>query len=94
MHNVWSEVALTEGVGSTVILNFCATPVHPFANGVTVTVAVTATVVVFSATKDAMLPDPDVASPILPLLLPHVYVVPLTVPLKLTAVVFALLHTV
>ena len=58
----------TVGVGLTLIIKLCEIPLHPFANGVTVTVEVTATVPVFVAVNDPISPVPAAAMPILPLL--------------------------
>jgi hypothetical protein len=55
-------------------------PAHPFAVGVTVTVAVIGEVVALVAVKDGISPEPLVARPIAVLLLVHVNVVPLTGP--------------
>ena len=46
------------------------------------------------AEKELILPDPVDANPIDVVLFVHVYVVPLTAPLKLTATVVAPLHNV
>ena len=54
----------TVGVGLTVIVKFCELPVHEFADGVTVTVAVTGVLVALVAEKELMLPEPVDASPI------------------------------
>jgi hypothetical protein len=55
-------------------------PAHPFAVGVTVTVAVIGEVVALVAVKDGISPEPLVARPIAVLLLVHVNVVPPTSP--------------
>ena len=75
-------VALTVGVGLTVIVKINGVPVQPFAVGVTVIVALIADVVPFVAVKDGMFPDPLAARPIAVLLLVHVNVVPETGPLN------------
>ncbi len=49
---------------------------------------------VLIAVKEAMLPEPVAARPMLVLLFTQVYVVPLMVPVKVTVVVAAPLHTV
>ena len=87
-----AEDALIVGVGFTVIVNVLEVPVQPFADGVTVIVAVTGVLPVLIAAKEAMLPVPLAASPIDGLLLVQEYKVPVTAPLKLMAVVLAPLH--
>lgn len=67
---------------------------HPFAAGITVTVPEIEDVVVFVALNDGMFTLPDGPSPIAVLELTHVNVVPLTVPVKLMAVVKEPLHKV
>lgn len=86
--------AFTVGVGFTCISNVVGVPVHPFADGVTVTVDVMAVVPVFVAVKEAMLPIPVPLSPVAVLLLAQSKVVPLTPPVNVTAVVAAPLQTV
>ena len=62
---VWVEgEAETVGVGLTVIINVCAAPVQPLADGVTVIVAVIGALVAFVAVNDPILPVPDAARPI------------------------------
>ena len=56
-------------------------------------VAVIGALVVLVAAKEAMLPVPLAARPIAVLLLVQLYTVPVTAPLKVTAVVLAPLHT-
>ncbi len=58
-------------------------PVHPFAVGVTVIVAVIGDVVALVAVKEGTLPEPFAARPIAVLLFVQVNVVPLTGPDKL-----------
>jgi hypothetical protein len=81
-----------------VIVNVRGVPVHsvpPFKKlGVTVIVAVTGAFVVLIAVNEAMLPLPLAPSPIEVLLFVHVYTVPVTAPLKATAVVAAPLQSV
>ena len=48
----------------TVMVNVTGTPVHPFAVGVTVMVAVTGAVPVLVAVKEGMFPVPPAARPI------------------------------
>jgi hypothetical protein len=52
------------GVGLTVIVKVWAVPEHPFAIGVTVSVATTAVVVALVAVNEPILPVPLAASPI------------------------------
>ena len=51
-------------------------PLQPFDMGVTVMVAVTSTLDVFTAVKEAMLPAPEAASPIEGVLFIQLYTVP------------------
>ena len=70
---VWdADEALTCGVGFTVMVNVLATPVHPFAEGVTVMVAVTGVFPVLTAAKAAIFPVPLAASPMEVVLFVHV----------------------
>ena len=80
------------GVGFTVIVNVCGVPLHPLATGVTVIVATCIVAPAFVAVNDPMLPLPPAARPMLVLLFVQLKTVPLTEPLKLTAVAAALLH--
>ena len=59
------ETAATVGVGLTVIVKVVDAPVQPFAEGVTVMVAVIGAFVVFTAVKAAILPVPLAARPML-----------------------------
>jgi hypothetical protein len=83
-----------DGEGLTVIVKVCTEPVHPLAVGVTVIVAVTEVVPGLVAVNAAMFPVPVAASPIEVLLLLQLKIVPLTDPVKLTAVVDVPLQTV
>ena len=71
LHNTWLDIASTPGVGLTVMLNVLDGPVQPFADGVTVIVAVTGAFVVLVAANEAMLPVPFAARPIDVALLVH-----------------------
>ena len=53
-----------DGKGLTVMVKLCGIPGHPLAVGVTVIVAVTAADPGLLATKAAMFPEPEAASPI------------------------------
>jgi hypothetical protein len=75
----------TVDVGLTVMVYVLIIPVHPFADGVTVMVAVIVEVVAFAAVNEGMLPAPLAARPIELLLFVHVKDVPLTGPDKLVA---------
>ena len=86
--------AVTVGVGYTPIVNDCDDPVQEFATGVTETVPVFRAFVEFAPVKDAMFPLPEEARPIEDKLLVQLYVVPLTAPVKATAAVLNVLHTV
>lgn len=97
LHTTWLDIAFTVGEGLTVIVNVFAVPVHvlpPLVNeGVTVMVAVTGVLPELTAVKEPILPVPLAASPIDGVLFVQLYTVPGTNPLKLTAVVAALLQT-
>jgi hypothetical protein len=73
-------IGLTVAVGLTVIIYVVGVPVHPFADGVTVIVAVIGDVVVFEAVNEGTSPEPLAARPIAVLLLVQVNVVPLRDP--------------
>jgi hypothetical protein len=78
----------------TVIVTVLAVPIQPFAIGVTVIVATIGLEVALTAAKAAILPVPLAARPMLVVLFDQLYVVPETPePLKVKAVVFALLQT-
>ena len=68
-------------------------PEQLLADGVTVTVAVTADVPELLAVKAAIFPEPLAANPTLVVLFVQLYVVPLTEPLNATAAVLAPLQT-
>jgi hypothetical protein len=72
--------ALTVGVGLTVIVNKNGVPIHPFANGITVIVAITGAVPALVAVKDGIFPVPFAASPMDGALLTHTKVEPDTGP--------------
>ena len=93
LHTTWLDGVTTVGVGCTVIVKLVDAPVQPLAVGVTVIVATWSVVPLFTAVNDAILPVPLPARLILVLLFVQLYVVPLTAPLKVTAVVDPLLHT-
>ena len=76
-------IELTVAVGLTTIVNVAGVPAHPFAVGVTVTVAVIGEVVAFVAVNEGTLPDPLAARPIAVLLFVHVKAVPPTGPDRL-----------
>lgn len=94
LHTVSLGILFTVGEGFTVMVNEVGVPGQPLAEGVAVMVAVTGVVPVLVAVKAPMFPLPDVANPMEPSLFVQVYVVPVTVPAKFTAVVLAPLHTV
>ena len=92
-HVVWLEgVAVATGEGWTVMVNVFEDPVQPFADGVTVIVATTAVVPLFVAVKEAILPVPLAANPMLVLSLVQLNVVPVTAPVNVTVDVLALLQ--
>ena len=63
LQSVWLGTVFTVGVGFTVMVNVVGVPGHPLAVGVTVMVAVTDVVPVFTALKEAMFPLPEPAKP-------------------------------
>ena len=65
LHTVWSLTAATSGVGLTVIVKNCDTPLQLLAAGVTVIVAVLIALVIFVVEKAAISPEPLAARPIL-----------------------------
>ena len=75
-------IELTVAVGLTVMVNVVGVPWHPFADGVTVIVAVAGEVVAFVAANDGTFPEPLAARPIAVLPFVQVNVVPLTGPDK------------
>jgi hypothetical protein len=68
------------GVGYTVMVNDRGVPVHPFAVGVIVIVAITIVVPALVAVKDGIFPVPLAASPMDGVVLTHAKVVPDTGP--------------
>lgn len=93
--SAWFGIALTVGVGFTVIVNVIAVPAQPLAVvGVTVIVAVTGAAVLFTAVKLGILPWPLAARPMLGVLLVQLKIVPATVPENVIAAVAAPLHNV
>ena len=62
--------------------NVAGAPVHPFADGVTVIVALIGKTVALVAVKGGILPEPLAASPMAVLLFVQAYVVPFTGPDK------------
>jgi hypothetical protein len=80
--------ALTVGVGLTVMVNNSGVPIHPFAVGITVIVAITGAVPALVAVKDGIFPVPFAASPMDMVLLTHAKVEPDTGPeIEITDVV-------
>jgi hypothetical protein len=61
--SVWLATAFTVAVGFTVMVNVFAAPVQPFAVGVTVIVAVTGALVVFTPLNEGIFPVPLAARP-------------------------------
>ena len=94
LHTVWLDTGDTDGVGLTVIVKLFELPIQPFASGVTVTIAVTATLPLLMAVNDGILPVPVAAKPMPALLFVQLYTLPLTEPVNTTGVVDAVLHTV
>ena len=87
-----SLVAVTSGVGLTVIAAFLAAPVHPLAEAITLIRAVTVVSVVLKALKEAILPVPLAAKPIEGVLFIQLNVEPVCVLENMIAVVAAPLH--
>ena len=88
-------VTVIIGVGFTFTVNVCTGPKQLFAWGVTVNAPLVAVAPVLVAVNDTIeLPEPLAPIPIAVLLLAHVYVDPLTLLVNISALVFALLHTV
>ena len=79
---VFVAAVVTVGAGFTVTMNVAGVPVHPFADGVTVSVAVIGEVVALLAANEGISPEPLAARPMSVLLFIHVRVVPLTAPDK------------
>ena len=67
------------------MINMAGVPVHPFAVGVTVIIALTGEEVAFVAVNEGILPEPLAVRPIAVLLFAHVKDVPLKGPVKLIA---------
>ena len=82
----------TLGVGLTVMVNVCAAPGQPAADGVTVIVAVTGAEPVLIAANAGIFPLPDAAKPIDVLLFVQLKVLPPTAPEKVIRLVVAPLH--
>lgn len=87
-------MALTVGVGFTVIVNVVGVPVQPLAVGVTVIVPVIGFVPVLVLVNAGTFPLPVVANPIAELVFVQLYVVPAMFPPGTTNVVKAPLQTV
>ena len=93
LHTTWLDTALTVAVGFTIIVKLRGVPLQVMLPlvyaGVTVIVAVIGEVPVFTAANEAMSPVPLADNPIEGVSFVHKYVVPATVPPKVTAVVLA-----
>src|SRR6185503_20634430 len=92
LQNATSAGSVTEGVGTTVIVNTSAVPTQVPNIGVTVMVATTGVVPALVAAKAPMLPVPLTASPIDAL--SFVQLKAVAVPVNVTAAVLAPLHIV
>ena len=79
---VFVAAVVTVGAGFTVTVNVAGVPAHPFADGVTVMVAVMGEVVALVAVNEGISPDPLGARPMAVLSFAQVKVVPLTGPDK------------
>ena len=97
LHNTWFATELTVGIGFTVMSNEEGVPEHvvpPLVNaGVIVIVAVTGAVVELVTVNEGILPVPPAARPMEVFELTQLYRVPGTLPVKLTAEVFAEWHS-
>jgi len=93
LHTVISEGTTAAGVGLTVMVNVVSLPVQLFAEGVKVMVAVTGTVPVFIAVKDAIVPVPEAPRPIDVFELLQATTLPNGTPNKLISGTTSLLHT-
>ena len=89
---LWELTALMVGIGFTIILKTNADPTQVLAVGVTLIKAVSETRDVLTAVKDAIFPLPLAPNPIAVMELVHVKVVPLTLLLKVMALLMLLLH--
>ena len=89
----WLATVLTAGVGFTVIENVLDAPLHVLDAGVTVINAVTGTLVALVAANEAMVPEPDAASPMDVVVFVQLYVVLATAPENVTAVVLTPLQS-
>lgn len=94
LQSVWLPGCVTSGVGLTVMINVWEVPTQVFAVGVTLSVAATGVKPPFVAVNEAILPVPEAARPMEGVLFVQANVAPLTLLLKLTAVVGAPLHAV
>jgi hypothetical protein len=70
-----------------VIVKLFEAPVQPLADGVTTMFDTVGALELFSAVKDGIFPEPEPASPVVVLLFVQANAVPVTVPVKITAVV-------
>ena len=97
LHTVWLLTVFTLPDGFTVMVKVVAVPVQVVplvvSVGVTTIMAVTGALPVFTAVNEAILPVPLAARPIDGVLFVQLNVVPASAPLKVTAVVAALLQT-
>ena len=93
LHTVISEGTTAAGVGFTVMVNEVSEPIQLFAEGVKVMVAVTGTVPVFTAVKDAIVPVPEAPRPMDVFELLQETTVLKGTPRKLIAGTISLLHT-
>jgi hypothetical protein len=78
-------IALTVGVGYTVMVKENGVPTHPLAVGVTVIVATTVTLPALVAVNEGIFPVPLAASPMDGVELTHAKVVPATGPVRVTS---------
>ena len=92
LHNAWPLTDPTTGVGLTVIVKLSCGPVQPLADGVMVMVATVGVLPLSVAIKELMLSIPLCPRPMVVSEFVQAYVVPLTDPVKCTAVVAAPLH--
>jgi len=92
LHKIWSAGFTSIGVGFTMMVNVLGTAGQIPFEGVTVIVAVSTTLPVFTAVKAGISPLPLAARPMDGLLFVQLKLVPLNVPVKATVFVVDPLH--
>lgn len=92
LHNAWSDGCATDGIGFTVIVNDFDGPLHPNAFGVTEIVATDVDEPLLTAVNGAIFPVPLAGKPMEMAVFVQLYIVPLTAPANIIALVAAPLH--